>query len=547
MKATTKTTVTAFGLLSTISASPVQRRDNTSMVHNFADIEPSAELRWTPCFDNFTCSMLEVPLDYTDLSVGNTVVAFIKASSGNDSAEDVLINPGGPGGSGANTVLSSSEAYMKNELGPGFNMVGFDARGVNNSGIALNCFPGNAVGELNFGAETLDRAIDDSTRDSLYEQWLLDRGWGQRCTAVQAEDKPNKYANTVAVANDMLRYTELRAKSLGRPAEESKLFYYGLSYGTGLGQTFATLFPNRIGRMVLDGNLDSADYFGGQWHHNLYDTDEAAKGFYNYCFHAGPDRCPFYGNSSSPDEIEARFFKIFKHLEEYPALIADPLLTSTPVLITWREIKTYFLQALYKGVERFPALASILNDLENGNATSLALSSVTLTQDLPIPATADPYFMGQARTQIACIDANGRFNLSTFEKFEDHVAFLRNQSFYGYNTWAAIAVSPCQKLDIRPPESQVFSGFATANKTSAPILFVGNILDPVTPLRNTHKMSSQFADSAVLTVNGTGHTSRSVPSECARQYLRTYFADGTLPPVGELCQQNELPFMAEVA
>jgi pimeloyl-ACP methyl ester carboxylesterase len=77
---------------------------------------------------------------------------------------------------------------------------------------------------------------------------------------------PRKYANTVAVAYDMRHYIELRARSLGRAPEDAKHWYYGQSYGTILGQTFATLFPHRIERMILDGVSDTNDYYEGGWH-----------------------------------------------------------------------------------------------------------------------------------------------------------------------------------------------------------------------------------------------------------------------------------------
>ena len=69
-------------------------------------IIPCADLEWTPCFDKFSCARLIVPLDYSDTTVGNTTIAYIKLSAAKQPAQDILFNPGGPGGSGVQSVLS---------------------------------------------------------------------------------------------------------------------------------------------------------------------------------------------------------------------------------------------------------------------------------------------------------------------------------------------------------------------------------------------------------------------------------------------------------
>ena len=275
---------------------------------------------------------------------------------------------------------------------------------------------------------------------------------------MQPANKTSKYANTVAVANDLLHYTELRAQNLGLPAEQSKLWYYGVSYGTVLGATFASLFPNRIGRMILDGVVDADDYYEGGWNMNLFDTDKAAKTFFTYCHQASPELCAFHGNASSPEQIERRFYKLFNDLREHPILISDPSVSFMPVLVGWQALKAVFLISMYDSIQKFPSLASILNDLEHGNGTSLAISSGRAFIEEPVNSTDEEYVSNYGRTQIACIDANGRFNMSTFEQYENHTDYLLNQSFYGGNTWAAMVGMPCRAFDIKPPESQVFSG-----------------------------------------------------------------------------------------
>ncbi|CZR62825.1 uncharacterized protein PAC_12722 [Phialocephala subalpina] len=533
-----------LGLLSFTFASPLQSRNNGTMVYSYNDVKPSTVLSWTPCWNNFTCTMFEVPLDYTDPSIGSMGVAFIKKASLNATAEDLIINPGGPGGSGVDRILTASADYEE-IVGPNYNLISFDPRGVNNSrtGIELNCFPENLPASIRFSQDVLDRPVDDTSRETLYEAWKLARGWGERCTAVQPANQTNKFANTVAVSNDMLRYAELRARSLGLPEKESKLWFMGQSYGTVLSATFAPLFPDRIGRMILDGVVDADDYYTGGWETSLIDTDKAAASFFTYCYEAG-SLCAFNNNAINATQIEQRFFKIFEDIRQSPILISDPLLAFTPVLIAYQELKSYFFNALYDANTNFPTLASVLTDLEQRNGTSLGVASGRLFVGAPANYTDDTYLLGQVRTQIACMDANGRFNMSTFEKYEDHVQFLLNQSFYGGNTIASVVGTPCGGLRIKSPQSQMFNGSVSANKTSSPILFISNTLDPVTPLHSA-KMSSQFGGSAVLTVDGPpGHTSRRVRSECTWEHIRGYLADGSLPAPSTVCDADENPFFA---
>ncbi|KAH8901266.1 hypothetical protein GQ53DRAFT_850808 [Thozetella sp. PMI_491] len=532
----------AWGIIPGSLAAPSYSRNNVTMVYDFRDIQPSPDLNWTPCWDNFTCSMLEVPLDYADLSIGTTAIAFIKRPVSNTSAEDIIFNPGGPGVSGIPLILGNADT-LQTIVGPQYNLVSFDPRGVNNSGIELECFPDNAAARLNWELDRLNRPVDDTTRERLYEAFQLAGGWGEWCTKTQPAGSTARYANTVAVAHDMLRFTQLQAQRRGRPASQAKIRYYGFSYGTVLGATFASLFPDNIERMILDGTSDADEYYAGGWKNTLLDTDKAANAFFTSCYDAGPERCVFHGNSSSADEIEQRFLQIYENLRKNPILVADPSLSSEPVLLGWQELKSVFMTKLYNAQQDFPALASMLDDLERGNGTSLAIASGRILLGLPVdPGATSLYDVSQTRTLIDCIDSNGRLNLSKFDQYADYVGFMTNISFYGGQQWPAAVGGPCRNLDIRPPSSQIFSGLVSASNTSAPILFIGNTVDPVTPLASAMKMSTQFPGSIVLTAEGIGHTSFAINSNCAWSYAQAYLINGTLPAPGTLCRAEQVPF-----
>jgi pimeloyl-ACP methyl ester carboxylesterase len=364
---------------------------------------------------------------------------------------------GGPGDSGVNFILDNAEQLFP-LYGKNFNFVSFDPRGVNNSraGLSLECFPGNAQARQAWNGEYFRKPVDTSSSTSMYEGWARAGGWGALCTTVGEDDSKRRYANTVAAAHDMLHYVELLAQSRGQAAAEAKIWYYGLSYGTALGATFATLFPDRIARMVLDGVVNSDQYYGGRWEDLLTDGDAAVQDFFASCYEAGPEMCVFCGNASSPADVEARFFRIYSDLEENPIIISDPSISSIPTILGAGDLKAALFLATYSPFGDFPLMAAMLAELEVGNATILASRSGLPSRQSPVEPQDDTYVADSVRTQILCLDANGRANISTQEQFEEHAGLLHDLSFFGGEYFSVIMGVACRSYGIRPPPSQVF-------------------------------------------------------------------------------------------
>jgi hypothetical protein len=139
------------------------------------------------------------------------------------------------------------------------------------------------------------------------------------------------------------------------------------------------------------------------------------------------------------------------------------------------------------------------------------------------------------------MDAAGRYNLSSEQKWEEHVARLNAQSKWAGNAWASIALV-CKDLDIVPPSDQRIYGVPSANATASPILFIGNAVDPVTPIGGAYKMAGLFGGSRVLKQNSVGHCTISSYSKCTVGYIQGYLGDGKLPEVGTVCEPEGLPF-----
>lgn len=358
---------------------------------------------------------------------------------------------GGPGGSGVDAVLVGHSIYTE-KLGDQYNIIGFDPRGVNNSGPSVSCFPKDPLSTIAQNIFFAD-VFNPVRNDTLERGFAKSGAYGDWCTKYLAENGTAGYANTVGVAHDMLRYIETAAKKKGSKPEDAKLWYYGISYGTVLGATYASLFPDRIERMLIDGVVDSEDYYNGQWHTALTDTDAAVRSFFKYCYEAGPDLCSFHQNATSEDALKQRYLRIFQSLESHPIEVAEPSLGIPPVTITWEDLSMVMFSMTYAPQSQFPQLAEGLTELEKGNATLLAIADVE-----SIALIRKGYDSREVRTQTSCIDANGRFNLSTIEQYREHVNFQNKLSFFGGPFLSGIIGGPCRNLDIYPPESQVMKG-----------------------------------------------------------------------------------------
>jgi len=202
----------------------------------------SQELVWSDCKDDkkFECAEIQVPVDYENPGDASLTLALKKLSAKQSSNKvgSLLINPGGPGGSGTDYVTYAEDAFGK-RLMDSFDIIGFDPRGVALS-TPLDCLTDKEVDEFIAFDGTPD--TDQELKDSL--QLSIDLAKG--CEAI--ENNLIAHVGTQEAARDMDIIREL--------VGDEKLNFLGASYGTYLGGMYAELFPEKVGRLVLDGAVD---------------------------------------------------------------------------------------------------------------------------------------------------------------------------------------------------------------------------------------------------------------------------------------------------
>lgn len=358
----------------------------------------------------------------------------------------------------------------------------------------------------------------------LEEHWAQSLALGQFCTKLN-ENSSAKYAGTSAVVQDMMHFTELSAEVKGKQKEDALINYFGVSYGTLLGQTLAAMYPQRLGRIILDANVYGVGHYAGFDASALDDTDHSFNFFFSFCYEAGEKLCPLAVNATSVGDVETRYRALLQQLENAPVIKKG---STGPGFITRGDLEAWAFSAMYAPTQGFLYLAAVVVGLEKGDST--AFEAVTAKPQISNAET-------ESLLLITSIDTAGRYVLENYTEFLGAVTELQQNSFYGWRNYATGNVVAVNAMNILPPNSQLFPGFQRTN-TSNPILFVATTGDPITPLSSAFKMSAYFEGSRVLTQDTPGHSFLGIQTKCTVGHVKAYLENGAMPEVGTICKTD---------
>ncbi|KAK0479962.1 TAP-like protein-domain-containing protein [Armillaria luteobubalina] len=484
---------------------------------DWGGIEPTQNLSWVDCYTGYLCTRFQVPLDYSNEDGDKAALAVIKlpAQSETEYKGTVLINPGGPGVSGIATLISSSTLAVS-VVGNQYDLVSFDPRGVANSTPRAEFFLSKEEHYQWLSSTDHWSSAVNTTSDQIPHLWA-----SAQVIAELAKERDNgilNYISTDNVARDMLRISEA--------AGQEKLQYWGFSYGTILGSTFAAMFPDKVERMVLDGVVDVEGYYSGDWRNGLVDADKDMQSFFDGCVAAGPDACTFYAPTA--EQISNNLDSLYESLLAQPVPVVS---SSVYGVVDYSVLRSVIWNALYAPYLTFSTLAEGLASLAAGNGTIIYGMQATVYDPSSVYDNS-----WEAEIAISCGDAlNNTDSVADLFAYWDEVKDL--------STFANLLLIrqrvSCSGWKFH--REGRFTGPITGN-TSFPILFIGNKADPVTPLSAAKKLSSAFPDSVVLTQNASGHTSAFTSSQCTYAYVQAYFQNGTLPGDGTVCEVESVVF-----
>ncbi|WP_346619005.1 alpha/beta hydrolase [Blastococcus montanus] len=470
-----------------------------------------AAVEWTDCDDqiqpliagqpgserplSFECGRTEVPISYDDPG-GDTLPLFlVRASSGaqTDPIGSLVVNPGGPGGSGADAAIGLALTLPEDVLDR-FAVVGFDPRGVGLS-TPVECIP----------AELKDRAVAAEPRPTTDEQ--LDAVFAMADDV--AEGCAEEYGDALGTFNtvDTARDMEQLRQALG----EERLTFLGYSYGTTLGSTYAELFPDRVRAMVLDAAVDpDADA--------IADAEATAAGL-EAGFDAFAANCTGLIAGCPLGDDPRRFVEeLLAQADATPIPSSEPEESrqATPGIVLTA------IQAGLYDTASWPQLAQGLAAARDGDARALF-------------SLADQY-TGRLEdgTYTNLFDANLAINCADTEQTveESRVRQLAPEwgerfPLFGAGSAAGLYTCSVWEAERTPLPERDAEG-------SAPIVVVGNAGDPVTPLAGAVDLAEDLDSGVLLTWEGQGHTAYP-KTECVTAAVNAYLIDLVAPVDGLTC------------
>ncbi|KAE8370309.1 TAP-like protein-domain-containing protein [Aspergillus caelatus] len=479
----------------------------------------SQQIQWSPCETNGTlateCAAFPVPLDYTNEAADATLnLELIRIRAPNSPSKgSVFLNFGGPGDNGK-LSLATYGPMLQAATGGYHDLVVLTPRGTGNT-ILFSCY---ATDEERAAASTLYPELAGNASDVALGYNNVSSGvFADTCYAAQNET--GQFMTSAFAARDYMRVID----ALG---EDGLLRYWGLSYGTVLGATIAAMFPDRIGRVVLDGVANPHEYQLNRDLQMLVDTDKVLTGFCEECV-ATPDKCPLARDRTAA-EIEEAIYELIDHVKFNPLLVP---VAGTPTLLEYTTLKTQIFSVLYSptGWDDFSAF------LDNLMTGKLEEAGEYLTKITSGPPSLD----AEAQFGIKCSDS-----YRTDNREEDVLSLIKQRhelSRIGGDV-SDFVLTRCAEWKIKPKERYTGNFQAT---TKNPLLIIGNTADPVTPLAAARNISAGFANSVVLEHGGYGHASLGQASLCTAKAARAYFMDGTLPDPGTKCEIDTTPFSGD--
>jgi len=448
------------------------------------------DLAWSDCGDN-KCAKLRVPIDYSRPDGGTLKLAVLKVVAKGPSRwiGSLVVNPGGPGGSG---VAYASLATFTEPVRAAYDIVGFDPRGVGSSS-PVRCLNDR---ELDRFLGT-DPTPDDKSEEAQFAD--LAKAFADKCRTNGGA--LIGHVSTIEAAKDM---DVLRA-ALG----ETKLDFLGKSYGTFLGATYADLFPSKVGRFVLDGVVDPqltlSQFNEGQ----AVGFETATRAYVQDCVRKGG--CPLGDSLASGTERLRGFLR---------ALDARPLLLDDP-----------YVKELTEGWASL-GVAGPLYDQRGWPQLTDALRGAFAGKAEPLMALAEVYagrtsagaYVGnlmQAVYAVNCLDRSEPSGLARYES-EARSLTAKAPTWGAYLAWSTV---PCGYWPVRAvsaPKKITASG-------SGPIVVVGTTRDPATPYAWAQNLAAELENGHLITFVGDGHTAYMRSSPCVDKAVDAYLVRGVVP------------------
>ncbi len=452
------------------------------------------KLSWTEC-EKDDCTRVEVPVDYQDPS-GETIKLDVRRVRATGKGGSVIFtNPGGPGGS-ATDFAGYVASGLSDKVRRTHDVVGVDPRGIGNS-TPLECLSDKAFDRF------IDTDPDPETDAEIAALSQSVRGMGEACEQNSGSLAAHVSTEEVARDHDIVRAL------LG----QEKMIWFGFSYGTQLGATYAELFPEKVGKMVLDGavdvSLDSVESGLGQ----AEGFQLALESYLADCL--AEDVCPV---GSSVENASANIAEMMDRLNE------DPITVPSGRKLTAGRAFYGIAMALYSK-DSWDYLTTALEGLAKRDGRVLLILS-----DAYFERKSDGSFAnnsGQSIYAVNCLDTDDAPNLAQTQAALPR--FRQASPVFGAALgWGVMACHDWPIDGLHPQQPVKAAG-------APPILVVGTTKDPATPFEWSRAMADQLETGVLLTREGDGHTAYLSGNKCIKAAVDDYLMTGDAPKDGTVC------------
>ncbi len=448
------------------------------------------QLTWKDCRDGDRCATVQVPLDYHKPDGETLDLSVLEVPAGEQDGKigALLVNPGGPGASGVD-YAASAETYFNKPILQHFDVVGFDPRGVGRSD-PIDCVSDAQLDQF---------AAADPDPDSVPEQEESDailRQFGEGCLA--RSGALTRHMSTVEAARDM----DILRGVLDQP----RMLYFGASYGTFLGATYADLFPDKVGRMVLDGAIDPTVGL-------VQSAVVQARGF-ETALRAYVGNCVDQGDCFLGDSVDAGIAKIQDLLDQTDA---EPLPTSEGRDLTEGLAVLGIWAPLYNRDYWFALDQGLKAAFKGDGDVLLKLADAYLNRG------PDGYNdnSSEALYAVNCLDRDEWIDPGEVARYQDRI-LEASPTFGRLFAWGLTACGSWPVHSGKKPTALRATG-------SAPILVVGTTRDPATPLSWAEGLAEQLDHAVLVKRDGDGHTGYKAGNSCVDDAVEAYLVAGEVP------------------
>jgi pimeloyl-ACP methyl ester carboxylesterase len=459
--------------------------------------EPAAGLVWGACPDDVVvpppwvlrCATVPVPVDYRAPD-GEQIEIMISrlASTESDKRRGVLmLNPGGPGGSGLSFPADLASRGMPQGVLDSYDVIGMDTRGIGHS-APVSC---GFTADQDYLGAIPPYAVDDA---AVVEQATVAKGVAHQCAAHDTDGRL-RHISTANMARDLDR---IRA-ALG----EEKTSFLGYSYGSALGAAYASMFPERSDRIVLDSNIGDTHLDRDGLRRYALGMEDTFPDFAKWA----AARHESYGLGRTPAEVRRTYFALAERLDESPTADMDG-----------RLFRLATFAGLY-GKTRYAPTAQGWQSLRDGDGRAATTLSTPPPNDN----------MWSVFLAVTCNDIEWPSDVETYRR-----AVAQDRERYPLFGAASANIVPCAYWPHEPAEPPV----AVNDHGPANVLVVQNRRDPVTPHRGGELIDEKFGDrSRLVSVDGTGHGVYALSDNaCALNTTTSFLVDGKLPKQDMSCR-----------